>query len=172
MNSTFKSRNGNRESGFTLIELMIAIAIVGILASIAVPAFSNYMGRARVSEAVNYAEGCKTGYLEYYSTNGAFPTTNTQANCPTISTDNVRAVTISARGIIIQLANKGTIPKPLQSQYIYLQPLKAGGSKPTAGDNIVAWQCAVGSSAGNNAAITDTTGYDVVPAICRQAPIY
>lgn len=169
MNSTFKSRNSNRESGFTLIELMIAIAIVGILASIAVPAFSNYLGRARISEGVNYAEGCKTGFLEYYSTNGSFPTTNVQANCPSITTANVQSVTVGNDGIVVQLATGNTIPSAARGKYIYLQPLNSGNALAKNNDTIVSWACSIADK-GKKALPTNSSAYDVVPAICRNSP--
>ena len=63
----------NKQQGFTLIELMIVIAIVGILAAIALPAYQDYTVRAKVSEAmVNLAEA-KTTIAEYYSANNRFP---------------------------------------------------------------------------------------------------
>src|ERR1019366_705770 len=62
------------QKGFTLIELMIVIAIIGILAAIAIPAYQNYTIRAQVTEGVSLAAGWKTAISEYYAQNGAFPT--------------------------------------------------------------------------------------------------
>src|SRR6266849_7249519 len=62
------------QKGFTLIELMIVIAIIGILAAIAIPAYQNYTIRAQVTEGMNLADGWKTSISEYYAQNGAFPT--------------------------------------------------------------------------------------------------
>jgi type IV pilus assembly protein PilA len=61
------------QKGFTLIELMIVIAIIGILAAIAIPAYQNYTIRAQVTEGLNLADGWKTGISEFYAQNGAFP---------------------------------------------------------------------------------------------------
>jgi type IV pilus assembly protein PilA len=61
------------QKGFTLIELMIVIAIIGILAAIAIPAYQNYTIRAQVTEGLSLAAGWKTGISEYYAQNGAFP---------------------------------------------------------------------------------------------------
>jgi len=63
------------QRGFTLIELMIVIAIVGILAAIALPAYQDYVVRARVSEALGALDQAKTAVAEYYASNGALPTT-------------------------------------------------------------------------------------------------
>lgn len=63
-----------RQQGFTLIELMIVIAIVGILAAIALPAYQDYTVRARMSEALAIAAEAKTSISEYYASNGNLPT--------------------------------------------------------------------------------------------------
>lgn len=62
------------QKGFTLIELMIVIAIIGILAAIAIPAYQNYTIRSQVTEGLSLADGWKTAVSEYYDQNGAFPT--------------------------------------------------------------------------------------------------
>lgn len=67
------------QKGFTLIELMIVIAIVGILAAVALPAYQDYTARAQMSEALTLAEGQKSAVVEYYSDNGTFPNSNTSA---------------------------------------------------------------------------------------------
>src|SRR5580704_482243 len=62
------------QKGFTLIELMIVVAIIGILAAIAIPAYQNYTIRAQVTEGLSLADGWKTGIAEFYAQNGTFPT--------------------------------------------------------------------------------------------------
>ncbi|EOG0761144.1 pilin [Neisseria gonorrhoeae] len=64
------------QKGFTLIELMIVIAIVGILAAVALPAYQDYTARAQVSEAILLAEGQKSAVTEYYPNNGKWPADN------------------------------------------------------------------------------------------------
>jgi type IV pilus assembly protein PilA len=61
------------QKGFTLIELMIVIAIIGILAAIAIPAYQNYTIRSQVTEGLSLADGWKTSISEYYAQNGKFP---------------------------------------------------------------------------------------------------
>jgi len=72
-------RNTRRQAGFTLIELMIVVAILGILAAIAIPAYQNYVIRAQVMEGFSLAQGPKLALEEYYYSNGEFPTTEAQA---------------------------------------------------------------------------------------------
>jgi type IV pilus assembly protein PilA len=62
------------QKGFTLIELMIVVAIIGILAAIAIPAYQNYTIRAQVTEGLNLSDGWKTQAAEFYANNGTFPT--------------------------------------------------------------------------------------------------
>ena len=62
------------QKGFTLIELMIVVAIIGILAAIAIPAYQNYTIRSQVTEGLSLADGWKTGIAEFYAQNGTFPT--------------------------------------------------------------------------------------------------
>ncbi|HEZ6592943.1 TPA: pilin [Neisseria meningitidis] len=73
------------QKGFTLIELMIVIAIVGILAAVALPAYQDYTARAQVSEAILLAEGQKSAVTEYYLNHGKWPSNNSSAGVATSS---------------------------------------------------------------------------------------
>ncbi|ENZ7012311.1 pilin, partial [Neisseria gonorrhoeae] len=75
------------QKGFTLIELMIVIAIVGILAAVALPAYQDYTARAQVSEAILLAEGQKSAVTEYYLNNGEWPKDNASAGVASTPTD-------------------------------------------------------------------------------------
>jgi type IV pilus assembly protein PilA len=82
----------NIQKGFTLIELMIVIAIIGILAAIAIPAYQNYTIRSQVTEGLSLADGWKTSISEFYAQNGSFPTTsNTSGGAGAIAVSGASA---------------------------------------------------------------------------------
>ena len=68
-----------KQQGFTLIELMIVVAIIGILAAIAIPAYQDYTIRAQVSEGLNLSGAAKAAVTEYFQDQGAFPADNATA---------------------------------------------------------------------------------------------
>jgi len=72
-----------KQSGFTLIELMIVVAIIGILAAIAIPAYQDYTIRSQVSEGLSLAAGAKTTMAEFYNNKGSFPGSNASAGLAT-----------------------------------------------------------------------------------------
>ena len=72
-----------KSMGFTLIELMITVAIVGILASVAFPAYQNYTTRAQISASLLMVEGGKTFFIAHYAQKGSFPTSNAVCACAT-----------------------------------------------------------------------------------------
>ena len=92
-----------KHKGFTLIELMIVVAIIGILAAVAIPQYQNYVARAQVSEALVLASGAKTGVAEYAMVKGEFPTTNELAGLEDkddIKGTYVASVEVGADGVI------------------------------------------------------------------------
>jgi|SRR5690606_24740332 len=81
------------QKGFTLIELMIVVAIIGILAAIALPAYQDYTKRSHVSEGLSLAAGARTAVTEYYSSNGEWPTDNAAAGITSAASITGNAVT-------------------------------------------------------------------------------
>ena len=123
------------QKGFTLIELMIVVAIIGILASIALPAYQDYTKRAHVTEALSLASGAKTAVAEYYSTNAAWPTSNASAGLAaanTIKGTAVDSVTVGAAGVITAVVNAKV---ETGSKALKLKPTDAGGA--------ISWDCTI-----------------------------
>ena len=91
------------QKGFTLIELMIVVAIIGILAAIALPAYQDYTIRAQVGEGPTLAAGAKNGVMDFWSDKGKFPTSNDSAGVSakgSIVGTYVTSVEVIANGVI------------------------------------------------------------------------
>ncbi len=126
------------QQGFTLIELMIVVAIIGILAAIAIPAYQDYTIRAQVSEGLNLSGGAKAAVTEYYQDQGAFPITNVIAGIEApanITGKYVVQVAVGAGGVITVQYGKSANANILGAQLIM-----------TPNDNLgsVSWLCADG----------------------------
>ena len=134
------------QQGFTLIELMIVVAIIGILAAIAIPAYQNYTIRAQVSEGMSLADGAKTAAAEYFTNRGVFPSNNSSAGLATdtsISGNYVFSVGLSGGsatgGLITVTFNSTKANKAIQGTTLLLS-----ASAP-AGSGSIAWVCKAGT---------------------------
>ena len=121
------------QKGFTLIELMIVVAIIAILAAIAIPAYQDYVVRAQVSEGTSLADGSKTAVAEYYNNFGFFPPTNVSAGVAgsaSITGNYVTGLAIGPSGtrglITVTYGNKAN--SAIQAKTLLLSPSTLGGS--------------------------------------------
>ena len=150
-----------KQQGFTLIELMIVVAIIGILAAIAIPAYQDYTIRAQVSEGLNLSGGAKAAVTEYFQDQGAFPGTNLLAGLAPAANINgkyVSQVAVSGLGLITATYSNAaprTANAKINGATLILTPADAGGS--------VTWTCTGGATGANPL----SANAKWLPAACR-----
>ena len=150
-----------KQQGFTLIELMIVVAIIGILAAIAIPAYQDYTIRAQVSEGLNLAAGAKAAVTEYFQDQGEWPANNKTAGLADNATDiagkYVKSVTVSAGGtgalltVLYSKAAPQSANAKIDTATLVLESKDNSGS--------VSWNCKAGAK------LVDKW----LPAACRAA---
>jgi len=138
--------NVKNMQGFTLIELMIVVAIIAILAAIALPAYQDYTIRSQVSEGSVLADGAKTAYAEFHDNTGRFAPSNISAGLPTAASivgNYVTTVDVATTpGRITVTYNQGQTNTNIKGKVLVFSSYSQGGS--------LAWSC--GTTAGTNIA--------------------
>ena len=156
------------QKGFTLIELMIVVAIIGILAAVALPAYQDYTKRAKMSEVILAASACRTTITEVFqSTTGTLPTAGNwgceSSTAPSkyvakIATDDAGAIRVTAQGI--DATN-------IDGKFVSLVPLQSNGTTtPAPGSAVYQWACGNTTALGSGSFVT-TVAAKFLPGSCR-----
>lgn len=130
-------------AGFTLIELMIVVAIIAILAAIAIPAYQDYLIRAQVTEGMSLASGAKSAVWDYVSNTGKYPPNNASAGlAPKAQIKGSYVSSVDVTGGKISVAFQGPkANKAIQNALFVLSPTTKGGS--------ILWSCTPSTLDGN-----------------------
>jgi type IV pilus assembly protein PilA len=143
----------NVQKGFTLIELMIVVAIIAILAAIAIPAYQDYTIRSQVSEGPVLADGAKTAVAEFYQNTGHFPLNNESAGLATdvsINGQYVSKITLGeSTGLITATYGGPKASDKIKTGTLILSPTTNAGS--------IAWSCS-----------STTLKANYLPTVCRK----
>ncbi len=157
------------QKGFTLIELMIVVAIIGILAAVALPAYQDYTVRAKVSEAVLAGSTCRTAVSEAFQAASTLPAgnafgceINTAGTSTSPASKYVLSVTTSDAGVITVTTTSDSSLKEAASKQIIMSPMQANGTTAAVANSTVgAWKCGPGATAATAMPVK------YLPASCR-----
>ena len=156
-----------KHKGFTLIELMIVVAIIGILASIAIPAYQDYTIRAQVVEAMSLTSGMKGSIDEYYRDRGVFPPDNEAAGTPLpeqMIGNYVNRITVEGGALHVRFGNHANAR--IANEILSIRPLVVPGSPLTP----ISWNCGTRTApTGMEAVGQNRTSVEAkyVPSACR-----
>lgn len=157
----------NRSAGFTLIELMVVVSIIGILASIALPNYQQYMRRAEVVEALSLGEEARARVTHYQREQLAFPTDNLQAGLPRpeqLIGNRVTGIAVEGGAVHVTLGNK--VPVPLQGKILSFRPATVDGSPSSP----ISWLCGYDEPVSGMSAVGDNktdVPAEFLPSSCR-----
>ena len=144
------------QTGFTLIELMIVVAIIGILAAVAIPAYQDYLKRSKITEVAATAGACKTSLSEFIASKNALPANVQEAGCSQTQTTYVQAVDVVGADIKVTIRN---IDATVDGMYLGLEAEEAPGVPATGTKSISSFKCYTNAP---------SSAWKFFPANCRQ----
>ena len=150
------------QKGFTLIELMIVVAIIGILAAVAIPAYQDYIKRSKVTEVNALAGACKTSVAEFIASKNVLPTTADEAGCSLDAKGTQYAEKLDVTGPRIHVFIRNDDKANVDGNYLQLMATSDSNPPKTAvaaGESVLGWYCGTSALAAN---------YKYFPAPCRQ----
>lgn len=135
-----KGINQKSAKGFTLIELMIVVAIIGILAAIALPAYQDYTARTQASEAMSLSGSAKNAIALFYQNEGSFPTTSSTPSTTSLAaTGKYGAISVGTGGVITYTVASSGVQSDIAGKLVQFTP--------DTSNNAIKWTCATNFTA-------------------------
>ena len=153
------------QKGFTLIELMIVVAIIGILAAVALPAYQDYTARSKITEVMLQVSSCKGAVSEFLQSNAAFPADADAAGCSSTAQTKYMAAGMAVDSTNARITSGAirAVATGADTFFIIMQPTSdtaRTAALATAAAPILGWSCGTNAAAAN---------WKFFPASCRQA---